>query len=264
MQAVEKYLFDLNGYLIVEDVLDQQRLAAIRAAIERHPEAIGPRESSLAYGAAALLGSSVRKEADDMHQWAEPDGALFRSLLSLPKLVPYLNELLGPGFRVDHPMQLFVMEQGCEGFHLHGPPGSSFDPAEFYHHKNGRMYCGLCVVELQLEEVRAGDGGLVVVPGSHKSNFDPPRELMLLEHHREQIRQLVLPAGSAVIFTEALTHGALPWRAERPRRCLLTRYNRATMAYVPAPAVPEGATDRERAVLEPPYHPRLNRPRLDD
>ena len=34
-----------------------------------------------------------------------------------------------------------------------------------------------------------------------------------------------------VIFTEALTHGTLPWAADHQRRVALFRYNSANMAY---------------------------------
>ena len=46
----------------------------------------------------------------------------------------------------------------------------------------------------------------------------------------EHVKQLACPAGSAVIFTESLTHGALPWVAAHQRRSLLVRYCPGHMA----------------------------------
>ena len=37
------------------------------------------------------------------------------------------------------------------------------------------MRCGLVVFAFILKDTNEGDGGLVVVPGSHKSNMSPPR-----------------------------------------------------------------------------------------
>ena len=45
------------------------------------------------------------------------------------------------------------------------------------------------------------------------------------------MRAITCRAGDAVIFTEAVTHGTLPWRSERERRSLLYRYTAANLAY---------------------------------
>ena len=39
------------------------------------------------------------------------------------------------------------------------------------------------------------------------------------------VQQIPMKAGSCCIFTEALTHGTLPWRSAAERRCLIYRYN---------------------------------------
>ena len=72
-----------------------------------------------------------------------------------------------------------------------------------------------------------------------------------------------------VIFTEAVTHGTLPWTADHDRRSVLFRMSPGNLAYAPGynPWPEEmlaGLTPEQRAVLEPPYHSRLNRPELGD
>jgi len=47
----------------------------------------------------------------------------------------------------------------------------------------------------------------------------------------DNVRHIPVRAGSAIIFTEALMHGALPWKASHERRTLLYRYIPACMAY---------------------------------
>ena len=37
MTEDEKYLFDLNGYLVVENVLTENELALANEAVDRHP-----------------------------------------------------------------------------------------------------------------------------------------------------------------------------------------------------------------------------------
>ena len=62
------------------------------------------------------------------------------------------------------------------------------------------------------------------------------------------------PAGTAIIFTEALTHGTLPWRGDE-RRTLFYKYSPPTLSwareYYDAGQY-AGLTDQQRAILEPP------------
>ena len=75
------------------------------------------------------------------------------------------------------------------------------------------MHNGLTVASIQLTDVNPGDGGLSLIPGSHKSNYPCPQDMRLYQKHREHIRQVTCRAGDAIIFTEAVTHGTLPWTA---------------------------------------------------
>ncbi len=265
MNEEEKYLFDLNGYLVIEDILTQQEVGFANEAIDRHLEQmrLRPREESLDGGSTALRGEQGRGELGGLLNWEAPWCNPFRAMLVHPRLVPYLNELLGKGFRMDHQMFLLAMDKGAEGFVLHGSSGPGFDPNQYYIYRHGRMHSGLTVVSFQLTDVNPGDGGLALIPGSHKSNFPCPPEMKRFQKHQDHVRQIVCRAGSAVIFTEAVTHGTLPWKADHPRRSVLTRYTAGNMAYVPAYPMPAWADERQRAVMEPPYHTRLNRPVLE-
>ena len=66
------------------------------------------------------------------------------------------------------------------------------------------------------------------------------------------------------LFTESLTHGTMPWRAEHQRRCLLYRYAPAHLALGGSVAEYgegelEGLSALGRALLEPPgYEPATN------
>lgn len=262
-----RYLFDLRGFLVVEDLLTAEELAACNEALERHRELIRPRppEQSLSRGAEALVGEQGRLEITKNllrleKPWCEP----FRRLLVHPGIVPYLTELIGSGFRLDHGPVLIGMVRGTEGHVLHGG-GEPYDPSQYFVHKNGRMYNGLTVVSWQLTDVNPGDGGFCCVPGSHKSNFPCPTEIKRYEAHRDCIYQVPAPAGSAILFTEALTHGTMPWRGEQPRRSILFKYSPGFLAwgggYPPPEDLLEDLSPEARLVMERPY--RHNRSKLE-
>jgi hypothetical protein len=255
----ERYLFDLRGFLVIENLLTGEELAACNEAIDRHRELIRPRppEQSLSGTSAPLRGERGRFELTRSlltldRPWCEP----FRRLLAHPGIAPYLTELIGPGFRLDHGPGLIGMEQGTEGHLLHGG-GEPYDPSQYYFHKNGRMYNGLTVVSWQLTDVNEGDGGFCCVPGSHKSNYPCPAEIKRYEAWRDCVHQVPAPAGSAILFTEALTHGTLPWRGSQPRRSILFKYSPGFLAwgsgYPPSEELLEELTPEARIVMERPY-----------
>jgi ectoine hydroxylase-related dioxygenase (phytanoyl-CoA dioxygenase family) len=266
MNEDEKYLFDLNGYILIEKVLTPDEIALANQAINRHLDQgnIRSGELSLSGGSPTLKGEHGRGDLGGMLHWEEPWCNPFREMLVHPRIVPYLNEILGPGFRMDHQMSLLWMDKGGEGHTFHGSSGPGFDPNQYYIFRDGRMHNGLTVASIQLTDVNPGDGGLIVIPGSHKSNYPCPREMKLYQQYQENVRQIACKAGDVVIFTEAVTHGTLPWTADHPRRSILTRYTAGNLAFIPAYPVPEWANERQRAVMEPPYHTRLDRPVLDE
>jgi hypothetical protein len=186
-------------------------------------------------------------------------------MLLNPTVVPYLSALLGTGFRLDHDLDIITMRKGAEGFALHGSSGPGFDRHQYYVFQNRQMHSGLTVAAYQLTDVAPGDGGLCVVPGSHKSNYPCPSELRRYEEYREFVTQVSCKAGDCVIFTEAVTHGTLPWRADYERRTALFRFSPGNLAFVAHNWSAEMLalmTAEQRKLLEPPYHIRLDRPVL--
>jgi ectoine hydroxylase-related dioxygenase (phytanoyl-CoA dioxygenase family) len=117
------------------------------------------------------------------------------------------------------------------------------------------MEAGLCVAAWQLTDVRPGDGGFACVPGSHKSNYRPPRSVVALEDDLGCVQQLAAGPGSLVIFNEALVHGTLPWEpSDRERRSVLFKYSPGYLSWgSPHAECPiADPTPAEVALYEPP------------
>jgi len=284
MSAAERFLFDLNGFLIVRGVFSPDEVAAANAAIDRHEaDACERVEAALrntqAGTALAGDGHTGRRDLGGMLGWSGGDAAPFRSLLAHPRLAPYLNELLGPGYRLDHQPLCILSRAGCDGFALHGgtvdATSGRYNPELAYHFAQGRSYVTLLAASLQLSDHNAGDGGFLVLPGSHKAQLPVPAALMNGDAHTEHLVQPITRAGDVVLFSEGTVHGAAPWTpVDRERRIALYRFAPATLAYGrsyaadAAPAWPAaftaGMTDAQRAVLLPPFHPRLDRPVVTD
>ena len=247
MTDEERYLFDLNGYLVIPNAVAPAAVARMNAYMDTqlHLDAAGK--------------GSIR--GGNLLTWG-PD---FLALLDNPVVLPYLKELLGDTLRLDHDYAI-LMEAGGPGLVLHGG-GTPYDPAQYYHCYNGRMYNGLTVVSYALTDIGPGQGGLAVVPGSHKANFRCPDSLRHIEADsapNDLVRQVPMKAGDCAVFTEALTHGTFPWTGAHQRRSLFFKFSPGHLSWAnryylnaesrldDANALDAELTDAQRALLAPP------------
>jgi len=276
MSDMERYFFDLNGFLVVRGVFSAEEMAAANAAVESRSTSIVERTGDLRLGGAAgdpLAGDGVtgREDLGGMLGWEAPDSDVFRRVLAHPRLVPYYHAMMGEGYRMDHLPLLIQQAPGADGFVFHG--GKMNDDGTWceelaYQWHGGKMHNRLLAVSVAMTETKEGDGGFCIIPGSHKSNMPCPPSVQRYEEHRELVSNPALRPGDVVFFTEAATHGTLPWSAAHTRRACLYRFAPPTSAYGRAysptwdAAMLKGLTPAEAAVLEPPYHPRLDRPAL--
>ena len=91
-----------------------------------------------------------------------------------------------------------------------------------------------------LTDVHPGDGGLIIVPGSHKANFPREKDYFYPESYSadgvynddffstevpEGMLNITPRAGDVVMISELVTHGALSWvPRDRDRHFLTLRY----------------------------------------
>jgi hypothetical protein len=232
------YLFDLQGYLIVPNALSVETVERLNEVID---------------------GMAERDLAPDQstHRWLHllARSCAFRELIDNPPVLPILNELLGEGFRLDHEyVDLIQSGAGPIGAGLHGG-AVPFRPGEYYWNGDGRPHSGLVAVAYSLKDVGPDDGGFGCVPGSHKSAFAFPDGWQDLSDPHPCVRKVTGPAGTAVIFTEALAHGTLPWRGRGERRTVFYKYSPRPLAwsrtFYDAAQYPD-LTERQRDILRSP------------
>ena len=239
MDALEKYLFDLQGFITVPNAVPADQLAVLNAILDEHIE--------------AECQPDMRT-----HRFSEnlPWGKPYTDLIDNPRVTPYLDAIIGEEkWRLDHVyLDLIRAGKGPIGTRLHGG-GSPFRSSQYYRFEDGEMRNGLSVVAYNLADVGPMDGGFGCVPGSHKSNYAFPNDWREMEELNPIVQRITGPAGTAIIFTEALTHGTLPWTADHERRTLFLKYSPHSTSwsahYYDADDF-EGLPERQRAILEPP------------
>jgi len=229
---MDRYLFDLDGYVVLRGVLTPDEVSDLRTEINERgvDEALGTR---------GYIHAGFPADYYDDDEWTGEHGYRYtkgsyildwgpklRSLVAHPPIVRYLTELVGPAFRLDHAYGIF--SRGRTAPHALHNGGTPFDPTQMYLWRDGQMYNSMVVVQFALTPVGPGDGGFCCIPGSHKANCPLPADMPPLDElddeWRARVRQVPMAAGDALIFTEAVTHGALGWRGQGDRMALLYKY----------------------------------------
>ena len=143
LSPTDRYLFDLNGYIIVRNVFTAEEIDAANKAIDLHAdqmlERTGPLKLNNAYGVKGdnLSGSKGRFDMGGLLTWEQPHSQTFRKLLTHEKLIPYFHTFVGKGYRMDHLPFLIRMVRDSEGHAFHGgavtPTGQPSWPLAYHH-----------------------------------------------------------------------------------------------------------------------------------
>ena len=197
---------------MIEGVLSAQEVARLNGAFDHFEPTMQPSPN---YADGALSPRIASPDGPDSPsrmdlaqnplQWPQPYCEPVRECLCHPNVVPYLNLILGKGYRLDHGPSLFLHRKGFAGQTLHGGGTSRADFSEQYMFKAGRIYSGLIVCEFFLADEPLGAGGLAIVPGSHKSELPLPSSLSRMEKHAHVVAEIAARAGDVVIFTGIAT-----------------------------------------------------------
>ena len=245
------YLLDLQGYLVIEDALSASELATLNDILDRQ-RLPAPEEGEHARFGHAPAGAGFL-------QWGKP----LCDLLDHPRVLPILRQTLGDHFRLD---RLFGTVGRVGWGELHADygvmsPNSQSVAGEYFHVPRHEITDGFLVVAWNLVDTGPEQGGFCCVPGSHKSNFRLPRKIFDDPENSSQVVIPSAPAGSALLFTEALTHGATAWWGRHQRRTLLYKYCVSHLAWRPGAVEPPPdttLTPRQRNLLRRPADARLS------
>jgi hypothetical protein len=251
----ELFEFDLNGYVVIRGFLPRELVADMNRVLDSQPS------------------------ARDAHKFDFIlTHLMFMDVMSDRRILDVCHEWIDPFFRFDHAwgVQHYPNEPNpSERENLHGGPYAEQSCFQ-YHWKNDRPTCSCIIFAYALEPQLAGDGGFILVPGSHKSNLGLSGSQIagrLLSRHQARTRFVAQPeldAGDLLIFTEATMHGTAAWNPlDRRRRNIYYKYGYGSMGWPPwdNPEAVElrrrARNEQERRLLRQPYVSTTTGNRLD-
>ena len=255
--ALDDFLFDLNGYLILKNAVESDLLKQLNAAFDEFPR-------DLPLG--AWLGGAQRRDYTpetglELHQ-AVTLGEPFAELIDNPNWIDLLRHFCGEeqsyvaGLYIDESIASIRTQGGHHPVHSGGYHGAIRGA---YGYKNGVFRCGQINIILALTDIGEGDGPTMVVPASHKSNFAHPGKGDYQKGERMDALEGAIPvylnAGDALLFVDGLMHGGSSRTNAGERRITIYRYGpiwgASRFGYQYAPEFLDTLTPNQRRILQP-------------
>ena len=216
ISPTERFFFETNGYLVLENFLDSDHVAQLHEALDR---VVAQRRQWQTAGVPHTGMTRLMGAQSTRLFYILDDDPLFLELLDWPPMLHYVRALLNPKPH-HHASDAIVevageLEQRGPGWHLDG-------------HDNGFRNLGRPIPLLQLklgyyltDMCEPGQGNLTIVPGSHKATSEPPAEDLRNRDLFPGALEVCAPAGSAILFHNALWHTAGIFRKPASRRVIL-------------------------------------------
>ena len=206
MTAQERRHLDEQGYVVVEDAIDEALLNGLRGRIGELFEEEGDR-----------AGHEFRTE-EHAHRLANlvDKGEVFRRAVVLPELLEYVRHVLGPRMKLSSLNARSADPNAEVGQPLHVDMGALPDEHGYW----------VCNTVWMLDDFRRDNGPTRMVPGSHRWGRRPQDDTAdpLAPHPQEVL--LTGKAGSIAVMNAHLWHAGTANRSPSPRLAMHAFYCR--------------------------------------
>lgn len=262
---VERYLFDLNGYIVIKGALSAEQLTACNSTLNDASGFVGSAFRDHVY----VHNDPARQEGLVLQQVYEA-GPAWEQLIDHPawfnKAVHFIGTddpenfdgHHGPAF-ID---ECFASIRGpgqAVRLHSGGHVGSIRTQYRFH---AGKFHCGQVNVLIALNDIGLGDGATMVIPGSHKSNLRHPQTVAVDQRDAQTsvdgvagAVEVHLKAGDALMFVDAIMHGSARRTNAGERRMTVYRYGPSwgyfRHRFRPSAGLLERLTPRRRQIVMP-------------
>ena len=233
ISKLDEYLFDLNGYLIINNALNKKELKDLNNILDKLKNIKNDEWAGYVHG-----HNYGGKEGLNLQQIYEA-GKPFEKLIDHPSWINHMKHFVGGEGKFDYnhgPLfrdENFVNVRGPgKAIPVHSGAHEGTQRGH-YRYQNGKFHCGQINILVALSKISKGDGGTVIIPGSHKSNLKHPQfdKYKLKKDGKYKTadsmigsEEVYLNAGDAILFVDSLCHGSSRRVNKGERRVVIYRY----------------------------------------
>ncbi len=270
LSAMEKYLFDLNGFIVLKGALSKDEVDACNLTLD----AMQDSKPGQWHGRVHGHNFTGAHEGLNLQQIYEA-GPAFEKIIDHPSWIDKVIQCLGTdelNFDGNHG-PCFIDENFAsirgpgQAIGLHSGGNDRVTRCQYRCH-NGKFHCGQINILTALTDIGPGDGATMVVPGSHKSNFPHPEFAQAAASAKATsvdgvtgAIEVHLNAGDAILFVDAIMHGSAKRSNEGQRRIFVYRYGPSwgffRHAYRPSEELLARLSDRQKSIVMPHKDPQL-------
>ena len=223
LTPAQRYHLDVYGYVVVENALSERETSRLLEAMQRLKHDLVSSDDSACVRNCRL--STHKPHHLHFTHILEADPAIF-DYLTHPRLIGMAEELVGGDVRLEESEAVIntrapdtdVSASPRYGFHVGTwPDVGTYTANDLYH-------CTFVKTLTNLTELGPDDGGTVCIAGSHKVGGTREAIIKAAQADPSLIHQVIAPAGSTLLFGEALIHATGQIRSDRERCIVIGGY----------------------------------------
>ncbi len=268
------YLFDLHGYLILENAISEDDLQEINLWIDQHwayveePWTENTDNNRIPRWIGNIETHTYNVENGVNFQNIIEGGTVFRKLINHPAWIELVQKYIHSEVNGLSIHENFLNVRGTGGFiHIHCGGHVPLSYLTFRQENTGQWMVGQINVLMAINDIGHGDGPPVLIPGSHNCTEIHPRlkvngKGLVYDGisgkpagTAEATKEIYLKAGDVVMFTDAITHGSAERTNPGYRRSIVYRYSpkyvRERFDYPHSDTLLEQLTPEQRKIIQP-------------
>jgi len=225
LTPAQRYHLDVFGYVVVENTLTENEVGSLREALQRLKRdliATGDPTGAVVRHARA---SAYKPHHIHLSHVMESDPAIL-DYLAHPRLVAMAEELVGGSVRIEESEA--IINSRDPAAHPDAPVRYGFHtgtrPQYGTYTENGLYHCNFVKTLTNLTDLGPDDGGTVCIAGSHKIQCREEEIIACAYEDPSLIHQVIAPAGSTLLFGEALIHATGRIRSDKERVIMIGGY----------------------------------------
>lgn len=225
LTPAQRLHYEVYGYVVIENTLSGDLVKRLYDAVQQVKGELLATDDPLTAVVRGVRTGGSRPPLLLMSHMVESD-PVWLEYLAHRRLLGMVEEIVGGTVRLEESEAIVNRRDPEES--LDDEPRYRFHtgtrPPHGIYAVNGLMHCNFVKTLTNLTDLGPDDGGTVVIAGSHKVDCPVGQIIECAYEDRSLIHQVVAPAGSTLLFNEALIHATGQLRSDRERVIVVGGY----------------------------------------